>query len=212
MNHHPPTAACTRAHCCSHLPSQTQAHARSAGAARRHGLAIAVAALALIVAAPLALAHGPTPQKIDEAVDIAAPPAAVWALVSDFGNYAAWNPALRASSADRGNATGSARTLTLARGGQLVEELDERSDEEMTLSYRSGRVIDAKVLPASSYSVRLRVRPQGAGSRLEWRARAYRADTGNEPAAGSDDAAAVQALQEHARTALEAARRKLETR
>ncbi|MBK1614333.1 MxaD protein [Rubrivivax gelatinosus] len=171
------------------------------------------AAAALLASAALgAQAHGPTPQKIDEQIEVAAPPAAVWALVGDFTRFAAWNPVLASSSADRGNTAGSKRTLTLARGGVLTEELDEHQDGEMSMSYRSGRDIDPAVLAVGSYSARLRVLPAGSGSRIEWRARAYRADTGNEPAEGRDDASAVAALQELMRPALAAARERLQTR
>ncbi|MCW5236538.1 SRPBCC family protein [Verminephrobacter eiseniae] len=163
-----------------------------------------------VLTAPSARAHGPTPQKIDEAVEIAAAPAAVWALVGDFGSLSRWNPRLKASEADQGNAVGSKRSLTFDQGAGVSEELDEHLPAEMSMSYRSGRTIDTKVLPVGSYSARLRVVPAGSGSRLEWRARAYRADTGNEPAAGLDDAAAVQALRDFMLPALHAAKKKLE--
>ncbi|WP_265305553.1 SRPBCC family protein [Verminephrobacter eiseniae] len=166
-------------------------------------------ALAMLTA-PSARAHGPTPQKIDEAVEIAAAPAAVWALVGDFGSLARWNPRLKASEADQGNAVGSKRSLTFDQGAGISEELDEHLPAEMSMSYRSGRTIDTKVLAVGSYSARLRVVPAGSGSRLEWRARAYRADTGNEPATGLDDAAAVQALRDFMLPALHAAKKKLE--
>ena len=170
-----------------------------------------LAALAGLAALP-AWAHGPTPQKIDEAVEIAAPPAAVWALVGDFASFSRWNPRLKASEADRANTVGSKRSLTLAQGGSVSEELDEHLPAEMSLSYRSGRAIDPKVLAVGSYSARLRVLPAGSGSRLEWRARAYRADTGNEPAPGQDDAAAVKALRDFMLPALQAAKQRLEAR
>jgi mxaD protein len=178
---------------------------------RLHIASRAAACTLLGCLAQAALAHGPTPQKIDEQIEIAAPPAAAWALVGDFARFAAWHPGLAASTADRGNSVGSRRTLTLARGGTLTEELDERLDGEMSMSYRSGRV-DPAVLPVGSYSVRLRVLPAGSGSRIEWRARAYRADSGNEPAEGQDDDAAVTALREFIRPALAAASERLQPR
>ncbi|MEF7613442.1 SRPBCC family protein [Aquincola sp. MAHUQ-54] len=157
-----------------------------------------------------AWAHGPTPQRIDEQIEVAAPPAKVWALVGDFAHFARWNPALAASEADKGNTPGSRRTLRFAQGGQAAEELDDYSAAEMSLSYRSGREVDPAVLPASSYSARLRVLPAGSGSRIEFRARAYRADTRNDPAKGQDDAAAVKALQEYIKPALARAKEALE--
>lgn len=172
--------------------------------------AAALAATVLLAPWAAARAHGPTPQRIDEQIEVAVPPAQVWALVGDFANFARWNPALSASQADQGNAPGSKRTITFAKGGQAAEELDDYSAAEMSLSYRSGREVDPKVLPASSYSARLRVLPAGSGSRIEFRARAYRADTKNDPAKGQDDAAAVQALQEYIKPALAKAKQALE--
>lgn len=177
----------------------------------RPGRRLALAAVLCYVVMHAA-AHGPTPQRVEESIDIAAPPAAVWALVGDFGRFAPWHPLLTASSSDKGNSVGATRTLTLARGGMLTEDLDEYLPAEMLINYRSGRVIDPTVLAVGSYSARLRVSATAGGSRLEWRARAYRADTGNEPAASRDDAAAVTALQEFIRPALAAAKRQLEAR
>jgi mxaD protein len=173
---------------------------------RRHWLALMASTAALPAGA-----HGPTPQKVDEQIDIAAPPDKVWAAVADFANPG-WNPTVTAAKADKGNAAGSRRSLTLASGGSVIEELDELDAGQRVMAYRSDRTVDPKVLPTSSYTVKLRVLPQGEGSRVEWRARAYRADTGNEPAPGRDDAAAVRALQAHIRPGLAALKQKLEAR
>lgn len=167
-----------------------------------------LSALALALLGVAAHAHGPTPQKIDISVRIAAPPARVWAAVADFAGIAAWNPAIGKSSADRGNEAGSTRTLTLP-AGELTEQLDEYDAAGMSMSYRSGTP-DPKVLPASSYSGRLSVRPDGDASKLVWQARGYRADTGNEPAAGMDDDSAVKALKALMTPGLEAVRAKIE--
>lgn len=180
---------------------------------RRPGGLLGALIVTLTVALPgLAQAHGPTPQKVDAAVSVAVPPAEAWALVGDFGGYARWHPGLRSSTADRGHEAGSKRTLELAGGGRVTEELDEHDAARRQMSYRSGRDLDPKVLPLSSYSARLRVLPEGAGSRIEWTARGYRADTGNDPAAGRDDASAVKALREHIQPALQKAKLLLEAR
>lgn len=177
---------------------------------RRRLLALAAAGT-LCWQAP-ASAHGPTPQKIDESVEIAAPPDKVWALVGNFERFDAWNPRIRSSSTDKGNTPGSTRRLSLDSGGTITEQLDELLMAEMTMAYRSGREVDPKALAVSSYSARMKVVPTAAGSRVEWRARAYRADTGNEPAAGMDDPAAVRALKELIRPALDRAKATLEGR
>lgn len=179
-------------------------------AATQRRRCLAVAAAGLLMPWTPAHAHGPTPQRVDEQIEVMAPPAQVWALVGDFANFAQWNPGLSASQADKGNTPGSRRTLTLAKGGQVAEELDDHSAAEMSLSYRSAREVDPRALPASSYSARLRVLPAGQGSRIEFRARVYRADTRNDPAKGMDDAAAQQALQDYIRPALAKAKLMLE--
>ena len=54
--------------------------------------------LAALIAAPVA-AHGPTPQKVDEVIEIAAPPAAVWSIIQNFDAMADWRVARKESAA-----------------------------------------------------------------------------------------------------------------
>lgn len=141
-----------------------------------------------------AQAHGPTPQKVEESVTIAAPPAAVWAIVKDFGKISHWSPAVAKSEGTGGNATGATRVITLKSGGDLQEGLDYYSDEEMTYLYRlSKEKVD--VFPVSSYTAELTVKPgDNGGSLVTWVGRFYRADTGNTPAEDKNDAAAIKAM------------------
>lgn len=166
-------------------------------------------ALSLALIAPFAHAHGPTPQKIEESVVINAAPAAVWAVVGDFAGIAKWNPAVKASSADKGSEAGSTRTLTLDKG-KVTEQLDDIDAAGMTMNYRSGET-DPKVLPASSYSGRISVKAEGSGSKVSWQARGYRADTGNEPPPGMDDESAVKALRGLMRPGLDSLKSGLES-
>jgi len=46
-------------------------------------------------------AHGATPKKIEEKIDIAAKPELVWGLISDFAGISRWNPAVTTSKANR---------------------------------------------------------------------------------------------------------------
>lgn len=193
-------------------PATSPPPPRRPGPARPAGRRLLAALAALASLAAPAGAHGPTPQKVEAAVEVAVPPDAAWALVGDFAGYARWHPGLRSSEADRGNQAGSTRTLVWADGGRAAEELDELDAARRVMSYRSGRELDPRHLPLSSYTARLRVLPQGAGSRIEWTARGYRADTGNDPAAGRDDASAVRALRAHIEPALARAKALLEAR
>jgi mxaD protein len=177
---------------------------------------IVVAAIAVLAAFMLsrrAQAHGPTPQKISQAVDIEAAPERVWAAIKDFGGISRWHPALRASKADKGNAPGSTRTLTFKTGGKLTEGLDEYDAAAHSYAYRMGEG-NLKALPLSSYSASIAVLPGAApgSSRVEWNARGYRGDTSNEPPEELSDAAAVEAISGFMRSGLDALKHKLEGR
>jgi len=149
--------------------------------------------LAAAVAATVALAHGPTPQKVDQSVTVAAPPDAVWKVVGDFGGIGKWHPDVAGVEASGGNASGGTRKVTLKSGGTLVEGLDEWKGDARTYSYRMSDP-DLKALPVSSYSATITVSPDGAGSKVSWQGRFYRGDTGNEPEEALSDEAGRTAM------------------
>ena len=159
-----------------------------------------------------ALAHGPTPQKIEADVAIAAPPDAVWAIAGKFGAEADWNP-LVASGRSTGDGTknGDTRTLTLKNGGTLHESLDEYDAAQRSYSYRLDDP-DLKALPVSSYSATLTVTPDGTGSKVAWFGRFYRGDTGNEPPEELSDAAGRAAMKAYLETGLAGLKAKVESR
>jgi mxaD protein len=141
-----------------------------------------------------ALAHGPTPQKVEEKVEIAAPPAAVWAIAKEFANIGAWHPLIAKSEGKGGNAANGERTVELKSGGALRDSIDEYNEEGMSYAYRLAKEnVDA--FPVSFYSAVLAVKPgANGGSSVEWVGRFYRADTGNEPPENKNDAAAIAAM------------------
>ena len=152
-----------------------------------------------------ALAHGPTPQKIDEMIAIKANPKAVWAVAGDFVGIAKWDPLVKAS-----DGSNKKRVMTFKNGETLVEEVDEYDPAGMTYSYR---MLDPNLnaLPASSYSATLIVTPDAnGGSKVEWYARAYRGDTGNEPPDNLNDEALKGALSQFFRAGLEGIKAKAE--
>ncbi len=169
----------------------------------KNAKALAYVAAILAATALPALAHGPTPQKVDETIEIAAPPEKVWATVKDFANVGQWHTGLAKSSGDTGCASGTSRTLTFKTGGDLVEGADECDDSAMSLSYRSSKE-NIAALPASSYSAKIEIKPSesGKGSTVLWISRLYRADTTNEPAEDKNDAAAVKAMTDFIKTGL----------
>ncbi len=139
----------------------------------------------------VAHAHGPTPQKVEEMIEIAAPPEKVWGIIKDFGKLD-WNPAVSKIESTGGNANNASRVITL-KTGELQEGLDYYSEKELTYLYRlSKEKVD--VFPVSSYTAQITVKPANGGSLVTWMARLYRADTGNEPAPDKNDAAAVKAM------------------
>lgn len=151
------------------------------------------AVLSVICAATAALAHGPTPQKIDQSIVIPATPEAVWTVAGDFGGIARWHPDVAKAEATGGNAEGATRKVTLKAGGTLVEGLDEWKADAHTYTYRMSDP-DLTALPVSSYSATLTVTPEGQGSKVSWSGRFYRGDTGNEPPENLGDEAGRTAM------------------
>lgn len=157
---------------------------------------------AILVAALPASAHGPTPQKAEEKIAIAAPPDKVWALIKDFAAFATWNPAVIKCEAEGGNAPGATRVITLKNGGVLTEGLDDYNDKEMMYAYRLSKE-NVEVFPVSFYSATITVKPAGDGSEVEWVGRFYRADTSNFPPENLNDEAAVTAMKDFMQAGLE---------
>lgn len=152
----------------------------------------ATVAFVLLAATP-ALAHGPTPQKVDQTITIAAKPDAVWKVVGDFAGIDRWHPDVARSEGSGGTEAGGRRKVTLKAGGTLNEGLDEIDASARSYSYRLSDP-DLKALPVSSYSATLTVSPDGEGTRVEWLGRFYRGDTGNEPPDELSDAAGKAAM------------------
>lgn len=170
------------------------------------------AALLIAIATSSAFAHGPTPKKVEETVTIAAPPEAVWAVAGDFANLAAWHPLVANSTGKGGNGAGAERTVELKSGGSIVEGLDEYDAAGHSYTYRLGKE-NAEALPVSSYSATLTVKPAGeGGSEVVWKTSFYRADTGNYPVEGRDDAAAIAAMSAFFRKGLDGLKQMIEAR
>ncbi|HET7862903.1 MAG TPA: SRPBCC family protein [Burkholderiaceae bacterium] len=148
---------------------------------------------ALLLATPLAWAHGPTRQKVTETITINATPEAVWAVVKDFDKLHTWHPAVERSSATQGNEVDSERTLVLKGGGTVVEKLESWSEADRKFSYR---MREAGPIPVSNYSSTLAVKPgSGAGTTVvEWRGAFYRGYPNNDPPPDKNDEAAVAAV------------------
>jgi mxaD protein len=152
-------------------------------------------ALVLLVLGTIgAIAHGPTPQKVEGKIEIAAPPAAVWAIAKDFAGIGDWHPLIETSGGKGADSAGAEREMTLKSGGVLVDSLDEFNEAEMSYGYRLAKEnVDA--FPVSFYSAALSVKPgKDGGSEVVWIGRFYRADTSNFPPEDKNDAAAIAAM------------------
>ena len=169
---------------------------------------------ALFVAAPVftapALAHGPTPIKVDETITIAADPKAVWAIAGKFDGYANWHPDVASVKAKGGDAAGAERDVMLKKGGALKEGLDEYDAGAFKMSWRmSDPNLDA--MPASSYSLSFTIEPAaGGGSQVKWYGRLYRGDTSNEPPENLNDDAARTAMSTFLHDGLQGLKKKVE--
>jgi carbon monoxide dehydrogenase subunit G len=150
------------------------------------------ALLALAILPLSAMAHGPSPQKVDKSVTIKAEPAKVWAMVKDFGNMHKWHPAVASTKLEKkGNDT--YRTLTLKSGGTIYEKLRSADDEAMKLRYE----IVEGVLPVSDYNAFMTVKagPNAGETTVQWVGRFYRVYKLNPPIPeGQDDATALNAV------------------
>src|SRR5690606_30770775 len=97
-------------------------------------LNVAIALAISFAVATAAAAHGHPPQKAEEKITIAAPPAKVWEAVKNFADVS-WHSAITKAEASGGNENGASRTITL-KAGVLVEGLDDYNEKEMTYGYR----------------------------------------------------------------------------
>lgn len=158
---------------------------------RRHFLAAAV-----LAALPgIALAHGPSRQKVTLTADVAADPAAVWEAIGNFQDMS-WHPAVFSTEGTGGNDIDATRHLVLGQdGGPTIDEVLYKYDAaKMTYSYRITDVL-VEVLPVTNYSSHLTVKPRAAGgSTVEWRGAFYRGYPNNDPPPELNDEAAVAAV------------------
>lgn len=151
---------------------------------------------ALLLTPTLALAHGPSRQKVVLKQEINAPAAEVWAVVGDFYDMS-WHPAVHETKGDGTlEPDKSKRTLVLGQAGgpEIVETLYKWRPEKMSYSYFITEV-DVEVVPVTNYSSHLTVKAVDENtSTLEWKGAFYRGYPNNEPPAHLNDDAAVAAV------------------
>ncbi len=143
----------------------------------------------------MALAHGPSRQKVTVTTEVAAEPAAVWEVIGNFHDMG-WHPAVFETQGEAGNQIDSTRVVVLGEaGGPTINELLYKHDPvKMTYSYRIEDVA-VEVLPVTNYSSHLTVKPlDGGGSLIEWRGAFYRGYPNNDPPEELNDEAAIAAV------------------
>ncbi len=148
----------------------------------------------MVVFASAGAAHAAAPLLHEtKTMDIAAPPAKVWAVIQNFGDMSRVPP-VKASAATKGNAPGSVRTLDLG-GPKLVEQLETYDAGAMTYTYViTPDPANVKTLPVTDYTSTITVKPSGTGSLVTWTGAFKRADQGDHPAANMDDKTATGAI------------------
>ena len=158
-----------------------------------------------------AWAHGPTRQKLELGVEIAAPPAKIWAIIGNFHDLS-WVPAVAKVEGPGGNDPDTAkRDVTLkSGGGWKAEELSDYDASKFSYGTFLPHV-DPKLFPVADFSAHIVVTDEGNGkSKVEWRTAFYRGYPNNNPPPDMDEAAAVKAVTAFVQPALDGLKAKLE--
>jgi hypothetical protein len=101
-------------------------------------------------------------QTVVETIDVSAAPDKVWELIGQFGGY--WHP-LIAEIRLTGTGPGQLRTIETVDGKQIIERLEGIDNAD-----RFYRYTNVSGLSVANYTGMLSVKPNGAGSSVEWRA------------------------------------------
>lgn len=131
--------------------------------------------------------------ELNRQMEMAAPADRVWELASDFGGIGQWVAVIATVKIVKGgnNAPGTARHIVIQGGGAIDEELLAWDASQRHYRYR----IIESVLPVSEYTADFRVDASGADRcTVTWSGRFKRKDTGPNPGARADDAAARKAI------------------
>ena len=153
----------------------------------------------------MAYAHGPVRAKLTATVTIDAPAAKVWDVIKNYDDMS-WLPAVRSVTGNGSNDKGAIRTLHLASGGTITEELKAYDAGKMTYKYKitdmssagtikhAGQDEHIPVLPVGNYAAEISVADKGGKAEVEWVATYYRAYVNNNPPAELNEEAADKAV------------------
>ncbi|NKB37534.1 MAG: SRPBCC family protein [Gammaproteobacteria bacterium] len=150
--------------------------------------------LGIFLLPALVSAHGPSRQKVSKEIEINASPDKVWAIISDFCSIKNWLPPVTECASDDSHEANTLRTLTLANGEVLIEQLLKHKPEKMMYQYMI-KEANVKALPVSSYGSTIMVQAgENGGSVLTWKSGFYRGYMNNNPPPELSDEAAVTAV------------------
>ena len=173
----------------------------------------------LLLFTGLANAHGPVRAKMTATVTVDAPAAKVWDLIKNYDDMS-WHPSIKSVKGSGSNDKGAVRTLTLANGGTITEELKAYDAAKMSYKYKitemsntgtikhAGQDEPLPVLPVGNYAAELQVTDKGGKTEVEWVATYYRAYVNNNPPAELNEEAADKAVSNVLKTGLEALAKK----
>lgn len=179
-----------------------------------------LASAALLMFTGIVNAHGPVRGKLTATITIDAPAAKVWEVIKNYDDMS-WHPGIKSVKGDGSNNKGAVRTLTLANGGTITEELKSHDDKKMAYKYKitemsstgtikhAGQDEEIPVLPVGNYAAEISVADKGGKAEVEWVATYYRAYVNNNPPAELNEEAADKAVTEVLTKGLEALAKKV---
>ncbi len=99
----------------------------------------------------------------EKSATVSANPEKAWEAVGDFCAIADWHPAVESCALSEAESA-ARRTLALAGGGTIVEELISRDDTNTTYTYK----IVESPLPIANYESTISVAAVDGGARVTW--------------------------------------------
>jgi len=156
---------------------------------------VTIAALAFNAASANAPTTAPALLHEKQSIHIAAPVDKVWEVAGTFSDVT-WVPAVKSSTATKGNTIGSIRTLDFGGGVTLTETLVSYDASRHRYTYRIiNNAANQKTAPISDMQATISVMPaDGGGSIATWNASFRRVDQSANPAPGMDDATALKQI------------------
>lgn len=126
--------------------------------------------------------HNPQGPRVVSAVDIAAVPASVWALVGDFAGFSKFVTAVSHTEMT-GSGPGAVRKKFFKDGNVVLEQLNSYDADAMCMTWS----LVYTSLPVGNLWAQMQVLPQDSGCRAVWTIQA-------EPPAADDDPVAFEAF------------------